>query len=383
MRRASAGGDAEHGHLPRSLLPRTLRRQGRRAARAARALRRRHQRARAQSREPVLLRRRRRPALRRQGRGAGLAHQRRALQAAAGDRRRHGRDRLPVLLDHAEGRAGQRRQADTQFVDLMTFVNGTMSRRELVNCVTVTRVAALTHQRHQLANVANCDERRPTGARRARSACRRALISALGYPVIAALGVDAALARRRPRASRRGRARRPPADHGVLARPHPARHLLLPPPRHRRHHQRELRRRVDCRHHRAVRLRHGARIDVARRAQGAAAAEARHGGRASRPASRSTARAARPRVAQPGAVWLAKATGNPVVPFHIEADRHWTLDSWDRTQIPKPFATVAIAIGEPFDVPAGDEAIEAGRVKLEERLRLLEQRALKTSIGWV
>ena len=27
------------------------------------------------------------------------------------------------------------------------------------------------------------------------------------------------------------------------------------------------------------------------------------------------------RVAQPGAVWLAKATGNPVVPFHLEADR--------------------------------------------------------------
>ena len=25
------------------------------------------------------------------------------------------------------------------------------------------------------------------------------------------------------------------------------------------------------------------------------------------------------RVAQPGAVWLASATGNPIVPFHIEA----------------------------------------------------------------
>ena len=27
------------------------------------------------------------------------------------------------------------------------------------------------------------------------------------------------------------------------------------------------------------------------------------------------------RVAQPGAVWLAGATGNPILPFHIEADR--------------------------------------------------------------
>src|SRR6188472_2498976 len=39
------------------------------------------------------------------------------------------------------------------------------------------------------------------------------------------------------------------------------------------------------------------------------------------------------RVAQPGAVWLAKITGNPVLPFHAEANRSWTLGSWDRAQI--------------------------------------------------
>ena len=83
------------------------------------------------------------------------------------------------------------------------------------------------------------------------------------------------------------------------------------------------------------------------------------------------------RVAQPGAVWLAKATGNPVLPFHLEARRHWTLNSWDRTQIPKPFATVSIAIGEPFYVPrdADDEGIEAARRLLDERLKALEPRA--------
>ena len=68
------------------------------------------------------------------------------------------------------------------------------------------------------------------------------------------------------------------------------------------------------------------------------------------------------RVAQPGAVWLAKATGNPVLPFHLEASRHWTLNSWDRTQIPKPFATVSVAIGEPFDVSA-----EAGESRARGR----------------
>jgi lysophospholipid acyltransferase (LPLAT)-like uncharacterized protein len=82
-------------------------------------------------------------------------------------------------------------------------------------------------------------------------------------------------------------------------------------------------------------------------------------------------------VAQPGAVWLAKATGNPVVPFHMEATRHWTVNSWDRTLIPKPFATVSVAIGEPFEVSAdaGEEEIEAARRDLEARLAVLEGRA--------
>jgi lysophospholipid acyltransferase (LPLAT)-like uncharacterized protein len=83
-------------------------------------------------------------------------------------------------------------------------------------------------------------------------------------------------------------------------------------------------------------------------------------------------------VAQAGAIWLAGATGNPVLPFHLEASRHWSLKSWDRTQIPKPFSTVALVMGAPMSVPAGagDADIEHWRVELEGRLRALEQRAL-------
>jgi lysophospholipid acyltransferase (LPLAT)-like uncharacterized protein len=84
------------------------------------------------------------------------------------------------------------------------------------------------------------------------------------------------------------------------------------------------------------------------------------------------------RVAQAGAVWLAKATGNPVVPFHIETDRHWTLDSWDRTQIPKPFAASAIAIGAPLYVAAdtGAAGLDAVTLVLQQQLQALELRAL-------
>jgi lysophospholipid acyltransferase (LPLAT)-like uncharacterized protein len=85
------------------------------------------------------------------------------------------------------------------------------------------------------------------------------------------------------------------------------------------------------------------------------------------------------RVAQPGVVFLAKITGNPIVPFHIEAKRHWTARSWDRTQVPKPLSPVAIAIGEPFFVPSSvdDEALEAHRIELEARLAKLEARAFE------
>jgi lysophospholipid acyltransferase (LPLAT)-like uncharacterized protein len=83
------------------------------------------------------------------------------------------------------------------------------------------------------------------------------------------------------------------------------------------------------------------------------------------------------RVAQPGAIWLARATGNPVLPFHLEASRYWTMSSWDRTQVPKPFSTVALAVGEPLEVPEDmeDDRLEPMRLELEHRLAVLEQRA--------
>jgi lysophospholipid acyltransferase (LPLAT)-like uncharacterized protein len=83
------------------------------------------------------------------------------------------------------------------------------------------------------------------------------------------------------------------------------------------------------------------------------------------------------RVAQPGAVWLAKATGNPVLPFHIESSSRWTANSWDQTQVPRPFSTVAVAIGEPFYVPRESTAdqLEHARLELQGRLAALEREA--------
>jgi lysophospholipid acyltransferase (LPLAT)-like uncharacterized protein len=83
------------------------------------------------------------------------------------------------------------------------------------------------------------------------------------------------------------------------------------------------------------------------------------------------------RKVQPGVVWLAKLTGNPVVPFHMEASTYWSLSSWDRTQIPRPFSTVALVVGAPVEVPpdATEATIEEKRREVEESLLALEQRA--------
>ena len=85
------------------------------------------------------------------------------------------------------------------------------------------------------------------------------------------------------------------------------------------------------------------------------------------------------RVAQPGAVWLSKVTGNPIIPFHLEANRYWSMRSWDRTQIPKPFATVALAFSRPQHVApdADDRALTEANRALEAALADCERRCLE------
>jgi len=82
------------------------------------------------------------------------------------------------------------------------------------------------------------------------------------------------------------------------------------------------------------------------------------------------------RVAQAGAVFLAGATGQPILPFHIESSAAWTMNSWDHTQVPKPYARIGVAIGVPIVVTDTSETtIEAKRVELESSLADLETRS--------
>ena len=72
-------------------------------------------------------------------------------------------------------------------------------------------------------------------------------------------------------------------------------------------------------------------------------------------------------VAKPGPVYLAKKTGNPMLPFSVECEHFWTLKSWDKLQIPRPFTKARLKIAEPIYVPADAEDTEANA-----RLKMLQ-----------
>jgi lysophospholipid acyltransferase (LPLAT)-like uncharacterized protein len=83
-----------------------------------------------------------------------------------------------------------------------------------------------------------------------------------------------------------------------------------------------------------------------------------------------------PRKFKPGAVLLAQLSGRPIIPMSYAASRAWRI-KWDHFVIPKPFARIAIVIGEPVYVPKGLDAqgLERFQVLMEERLLGLLQQA--------
>lgn len=73
---------------------------------------------------------------------------------------------------------------------------------------------------------------------------------------------------------------------------------------------------------------------------------------------------------QPGVVKIAQTTGLLVVAMRIEYLSCWTLKTWDRFQIPKPFSKVRIILGEPVTLPRqlDDDEFEKERLRLENSL---------------
>lgn len=67
-------------------------------------------------------------------------------------------------------------------------------------------------------------------------------------------------------------------------------------------------------------------------------------------------------VAAPGAVQLARVTGRPVMPVRVSYSRKWRLKSWDRFQIPWPFAKVTVTVLPPVRFGPGEIEDECRRL---------------------
>lgn len=74
--------------------------------------------------------------------------------------------------------------------------------------------------------------------------------------------------------------------------------------------------------------------------------------------------------AKPGPVVLSRLTGVRVVAFHIAVERAWTLGTWDRMIIPKPFSRAFVHFSAPMLVPADDNEAQmaAWRDQLQSTL---------------
>ena len=73
---------------------------------------------------------------------------------------------------------------------------------------------------------------------------------------------------------------------------------------------------------------------------------------------------------KPGPVGLGRSAGLPLTAFHVGVDRGWTLRSWDRMVIPKPFSRVLIRFGKLIHVPtdASDEDLARYNDELQSTL---------------
>lgn len=84
------------------------------------------------------------------------------------------------------------------------------------------------------------------------------------------------------------------------------------------------------------------------------------------------------RVPKPGIIAAARISGQPILPIALVAHPRILFGSWDRTQLPLPFAHVVVAYGEPMPVEKDPENVreEAALKELAARLEAVRETAL-------
>jgi lysophospholipid acyltransferase (LPLAT)-like uncharacterized protein len=75
-------------------------------------------------------------------------------------------------------------------------------------------------------------------------------------------------------------------------------------------------------------------------------------------------------IAKPGAAFIARKSGNAVLPFSVSVEKKWVVRSWDHFIIPKPFSRAILVLGAPIYVnaDANDEEIEKAEASIQRAL---------------
>jgi lysophospholipid acyltransferase (LPLAT)-like uncharacterized protein len=69
------------------------------------------------------------------------------------------------------------------------------------------------------------------------------------------------------------------------------------------------------------------------------------------------------RQAKIGCVLAGRNSGAPLIPWGCHAAPNITLKNWDRTMIPKPFAKITVAFGDPIYIPHEADKEECIRIR--------------------
>jgi len=80
-------------------------------------------------------------------------------------------------------------------------------------------------------------------------------------------------------------------------------------------------------------------------------------------------------VVKPGVIYLALKSGLPIVPVSCNSSDKWVLKSWDNFEIPKPFARITVAMGQPIYIDSSktDKQIKSSTDTIAEAIKELEQ----------
>jgi lysophospholipid acyltransferase (LPLAT)-like uncharacterized protein len=79
-----------------------------------------------------------------------------------------------------------------------------------------------------------------------------------------------------------------------------------------------------------------------------------------------------------GPIKLAQITGAPIGAFHLEPERAWTMHSWDRFLVPKPFTRIVVSWARCTTVPTDlvEDQFEQKREELNAAIERARLRAL-------